>query len=108
MNKDKKKRQLQKRQRRQYRKYIYALCRKASKGNDIAAAELESQMKEKKLANWAVKHWLKMKKIPLQSPPRKEKETLSPEEQAHRRRFQQMGFHEGAKVAGSNLRKVTK
>lgn len=102
-----------KKQNKAYKRKIYALCRSAAAGDKNAAAELAIEEKRDSRAIWARKHWLKCRKrrkrsnpssiyaTPRQSP-RTEKEIKKQE------RIDSRGYHEGAKVAQSNLRRVDK
>ena len=94
---------LQTRQNREYKQKIYALCKRASIGDPLAIINLDSELEKNTLAIWAVKHWMKIKRIPLTV-----SEPLSPEKQALRDRIQSRGFGDGAHVPGSNIRKYGK
>lgn len=45
---------------RRYKKKIYSLCKRVSKGDKQAESELASELGKSSTAVWAVKHWLKL------------------------------------------------
>lgn len=42
-----------------YKNWIYSLCSKIAKGDNVAEQKLEEQMAKNTTAVWAVKHWMK-------------------------------------------------
>lgn len=93
-------------QNREYKKEIYSLCQRTVSGDNLARQTLESEIASRPLALWAVKHWMKVRKIPVKVVIGKDK--LDPKLKIERARFQRMGFEEGAAVPGSHIRKITK
>jgi hypothetical protein len=45
---------------RKYKQKIYALCRRVQKGDKIAEEKLNRELETNSLAQWAVKHWIKV------------------------------------------------
>ena len=45
---------------RKYKQKIYELCRRVHEGDKIAEAKLNKELKTNSLAQWAVKHWIKV------------------------------------------------
>lgn len=45
---------------RKYKKKIYALCDQVRKGNKAAERKLEKEIKLNTLAQWAIKHWVRL------------------------------------------------
>jgi hypothetical protein len=52
---------------REYKQEIYALCLRIQNGDITAEKILEKELKTKRLARWAVKHWIKLQKSRLKT-----------------------------------------
>ena len=110
---------------RAYKKKVYELCRKAASGDEQAHAELTKEAEKNTVARWAIKHW---KKVNQKSASKKSSKRVrhgkyasgsdifavrrpssrTEDEIRRQEKINRQGYHDGAKVAGSNLRRVNK
>jgi hypothetical protein len=109
------------RQNKAYKRKIYALCRKAAGGDSRAVAELALERDKDNRAVWAIKHWKKIQKNKtrraINQKGRREHSSIyaaprdSPrteEEIEKQERINSRGYHEGATVGGSDVRRIDK
>ena len=98
------------------KKKVYALCKKAANGDKQAHIELNKEAEKNSTARWAIKHWKKINQKGCRDKyndsssiySKRRNSPRTAEEIARQKRIDERGYHDGAKVAGSDLRRVNK